>query len=134
LPDRIENPGGWLRRVVQNAAVDRLRRRAREESRVSLEEYEGLVSSEAADEIVARRLDQQANTQLVKDALALAVADQAPGVVRVVTWILNYLEDYGEMPSQRTVGKAVGVSHTAVQKSLSRYRTYLAQAAGKGVS
>jgi len=127
----VRNPIGYVLGVAQRTAVDHWRATHVEGGAIDLNEDIELIP--ASDDEIARLLDRQAGAQQVRDALKLAVAHRDETVVRVVAFILDHLQEHGQPPSNRSVGSALGLSHTGVAKALDRYRSLLAQAAREGI-
>ena len=60
----------------------------------------------------------------MRNALLGVYQDGDSTTFHIVTFILDQLQRTGEMPSNRQTARACGVSHTAVAKSLERFRRY----------
>ena len=130
VPARLTNPVGFVLRVAERRAIDEWRRTSRHLSPLSVDLLEESRLTESDDEI-ARHLDQVANAQVLKTALAEAASKRDTTAIRVVGYMLEELERDGSLPSNRSVASALGLSHTGVAKALERFRSYLPQTAGE---
>jgi len=45
--------------------------------------------------------------------------------LQVTTYLLDVLQQTGSAPSNREIGRALGISHTGVAKALTRLRRYI---------
>lgn len=115
---------GYFYAMARNVALDRLRRMSiRPVATVPLDMLrESLLSG---DDDVAATFDALATAQSVQRALKLARTNDDQVAFTVVTVALDETERLGERPSNRALASKLGISHTAVAKALSRFRTYL---------
>lgn len=124
--DTERNAAGYLLRTGRNLAVDVARGRRGQvlrHTQVPLDELP--TSVHPTDDNVARMLDQHATAELVRQGLERAVSEGDATAFKVATFVLDALQDRGELPSSRQVADAIGISHTGVAKALSRFRRYL---------
>jgi len=113
------NPAGYLLRAAHNAAVQRLRR-SRETPTPNWQ-----VPDAVGDDEVASALLRRADATAVRRALAAAYRAEDTTVVRVVTYLLDELEETGVLPSNRRAGADLGLSHTGVAKARERFRAFV---------
>lgn len=120
---------GYVYRAAYNAAVDRWRHRRLVSAReLPVSEWD-LVPQDVGDDVVAARIDVEATADEV--ARALAAARDAGDVLAftVVTAALDRAQTDGRRPSNRVLAAELGVSHTAVNNALGRFRRFLDAAA-----
>jgi DNA-directed RNA polymerase specialized sigma24 family protein len=118
------SPGGYLTRIAINAAIDRLRR----DHRMVLVDPADLVDvadTYSTEDEIAARLDGSPDAGCIRRALSTAHEAGDNTVVKVVTYLLEEIEQTGEVPSARAAGAALGLSHTGVAKALERFRRLL---------
>jgi hypothetical protein len=122
---QFANPVGYVLNAAKYSAFDQWRfaqrRSGRDTSWDAIEEPAALL---ATDDEIAKRFDQEATAQAIRQALAAAAEAGDATAVRVVTYILDRLEQ-DDMPSNRAVSTELGLSHTGVAKALARFRAYL---------
>jgi RNA polymerase sigma factor (sigma-70 family) len=118
----IRNPAAYLTWLARNRALDRLRRRDFEKAA----DFEEAVDASRGgdDERIAALFDRAASTAAIEHALRTALDAQDELAVRVVTVWLDIAAEVGKAPSSRQVAQRTGVSHTSVNQSLRRFRTY----------
>jgi len=119
--DASRNPGGYLLRIALNAAVDRLRR-VRRVAPVDPADLVGIADEYLTDDEVVARLDAGADARRVRRALSTAHRAGDTTIVRVVTYLLDEIQQTGKIPSNRAAAQALGLSHTGVANALRRYR------------
>lgn len=116
----IRNPGAYLMWLARNRAIDRLRRRDREEA----ESAERAPNRLTNDDEIAALLDADATARMTDAAMRGAVEAGDHLVVRVVSSWLDIAEESGHAPSSREVAARAGLSHTSVNQALKRFRLY----------
>jgi RNA polymerase sigma factor (sigma-70 family) len=118
----IRNPAAYLTWLARNRALDRLRRRDFEKAA----DFEEAVDASRGgdDERIAALFDRAASSAAIEHALRTALDAQDELAVRVVTVWLDIAAEVGKAPSSRQVAQRTGVSHTSVNQSLRRFRTY----------
>jgi DNA-directed RNA polymerase specialized sigma24 family protein len=119
--DASRNPSGYLVRIALNAAVDRLRK-VRRVALVDPADLVGMAGDYVTDDEIVARLDARADARLVRRALSTAHKAGDTTLVRVVTHLLDEIQQTGEIPSNRAAAEALGLSHTGVANALRRYR------------
>jgi DNA-directed RNA polymerase specialized sigma24 family protein len=115
--DRVHKPGAYLIRVAQHLAIDRAR-----QATVSMSAPEDLETLATDDDAIAALLDADASVSLIEGAMRAAVSAGDHLAVRVVVHWLDLAQKFGEAPSSRAVAQRTGLSHTSVNKALSRFR------------
>lgn len=108
--DATRNPAGYLVRIAQNTALDRLRARSRER----LGDLDTSVDDPTS--AVIRRLH---DSLLACEAVRLSLLAGDPVAARVVTAFLD-LARRGMSPSTRAVAAVAGVTHPTVAHALGR--------------
>jgi hypothetical protein len=83
-----------------------------------------------SDDNVARHMNAHADAEIVRAALAAAYRHGDTTTVKVVSYVLDVLQQDGIMPSHRTVAAQVGLSHTGVAKALARFTEIVASLGG----
>jgi DNA-directed RNA polymerase specialized sigma24 family protein len=116
------NPGGYIWRIAERRALDRLRRPAE----VPLEEAIP-PSYGPDDDAIAARLDSRARASHVQRALDLARRENDHRVNRTVSQWLVLAQKNGAAPSTREVAASLDVSHDTVARHLQQFRDYLAR-------
>lgn len=111
-------PGAWLRVVADHLALDALRRRRRRQGETFDELVHGQVQE---DDRIAALLDASAASADVGAAMRRAREAGDFEAVRVIATWLDLVAADGEAPSSRTIGERMGVSHTTVQRALTRF-------------
>lgn len=119
--DTSRNPSGYLVRIALNAAVDRLRR-GRRIALIDPADLVDVAGHYVTDDEIVARLDARADARLVRRALSTAHEAGDTTLVRVVTYLLDEIEQTGGVPSNRAAAEALGLSHTGVANALRRYR------------
>ena len=117
------NPAGYFLRVAHNVAIQRIRRN-REMPIPPWNLPEIAVSD---DDAAAAALYRRADSAAVRSALFSAYIAKDLTVVRVVTYLLDELQETGTMPSNRKAADELELSHTGVAKARERFRKYLDQ-------
>lgn len=118
----IERPIAFLVWMGRNRAIDQLRRN---NARSSAEYDDVLANYQARDDQIATLLASSATAAKIEQALRVARASDDRLVMRVVGAWLNLADQQDRVPSSRQVAKQIGVSHTAVNQALARFRRYL---------
>ena len=115
----VENVAGFLVVMTRRAGMDAWRRSRREATPLTGEDLEHAVqlADETDDFLALETIDE------VASLLRLVRSSDDSLAYRVVTYMLDEVQATGTVPSQRTVGEALGVSHTAVAKALQRLRS-----------
>lgn len=85
----------------------------------------GELTDELTDELAAL-LDGTSSARTLKQALGLATRRQDETAVRVAVHLLGEARRTGRVPSNRSAGRALGLSHAGVAKALQRLRDYIA--------
>ena len=109
----------YLRRIVRNNAIDRIRR-----DRASPADYVDATVLEPVDAI-AKFVDERATAQKIQHLMAEAAKAGDLIGVKVMNEYLKLAESLGESPSTRTVALHARVSHTTVRNALARLRQSL---------
>jgi DNA-directed RNA polymerase specialized sigma24 family protein len=112
----------YLRRAADWAVLDFFRRASRaHEQSVPPESMRDLALS---DDETASALEDAATATAVRDVLRRIQESQDATLFRVLTYLLDVLQQTGARPSNRQVAKACGLSHTGVADALVRGRAY----------
>lgn len=126
--EQVRNPIAWLTVSATHVAVDRLRSASRQRETPVGDVYEleraSLENRLGRDDLTARTLDSQLTAQLVRTALKRARDANDALAYQVAVYMLDEAEKHNRLPSARAVGRALGVSHTGIQKALQRFRGY----------
>lgn len=118
------SPWGYLLRIAINLTVDRYRHQSSEA--MASRPLQALSETEhPSDDNVARLFDRYATADLIEAALRVAVENKDAAVTRVIATMLDRIASTGGIPSSRTIGEHLNLSHTAVQKAQQRFRGYL---------
>ena len=116
---------GYVATAVINAAISALREQARRPFLLATGDVPERVMDASSDDEVAAALEATATAEAVQRALR-AVLDEGDQVAfRVVIVALDEAQSRGERPSNRQIAEMLGISHTAVGKALTRFRTRL---------
>jgi len=112
----------YLRRAADWAVVDFFRAANRVHERsLPPESMRDLVLS---DDETASALEDAATASAVRDALRRIQESEDAVLFRVVTHLLDVIQQTGARPSNRQIARACGLSHTAVANALVRGRPY----------
>jgi DNA-directed RNA polymerase specialized sigma24 family protein len=116
----------YLRRAADWAVLDFFRRANRVHERsVPPESLRDLVLS---DDETASALEDAATASAVRAALRRIQETEDAVLFRVITHLLDAIQQTGARPSNRQIAKACGLSHTAVANALVRGRPYFEEA------
>jgi hypothetical protein len=114
------NPAGYLVRIARNLAIDHIRSRSKEPVDHKVQDVA------AIGDTIATTVDATAGRQAVEAGLRAAWEAQDDTVVRVVlAWLEVAAAQPGAIPSSRKVGEVIGMSHTAVNDAMGRFKRYL---------
>jgi DNA-directed RNA polymerase specialized sigma24 family protein len=112
----------YLRRAADWAVLDFFRRASRaHEQSLPPESMRDLALS---DDETASALEDAATATAVRDVLRRIQESKDATLFRVLTYLLDVLQQTGARPSNRQVAKACGLSHTGVADALVRGRAY----------
>jgi RNA polymerase sigma factor (sigma-70 family) len=111
-PDR--RPAGYLTRIAENAALDRLRQQARETT--DFDDVQERESEEAPLDALLNLLTSQA---MVLELMA-AARDRGEHELNMLIEAFLNLAEHGARPTLRELGAALGVSHTEIHRRLER--------------
>jgi DNA-directed RNA polymerase specialized sigma24 family protein len=115
----------YLRRAADWAVLDFFRRASRaHEQSLPPESMRDLALS---DDETASALEDAATATAVRDVLRRIQESQDATLFRVLTYLLDVLQQTGARPSNRQVAKACGLSHTGVADALVRGRAYFVE-------
>jgi DNA-directed RNA polymerase specialized sigma24 family protein len=112
----------YLRRAADWAVLDFFRRASRAHER-SLPP-ESMRDLALSDDATASALEDAATATAVRGVLRRIQESGDATLFRVLTYLLDVLQQTGARPSNRQVAKACGLSHTGVADALVRGRTY----------
>jgi DNA-directed RNA polymerase specialized sigma24 family protein len=112
----------YLRRAADWAVLDFFRRASRTHER-SLPP-ESMRDIALSDDETASTLEDAATATAVRGVLHRIQESGDATLFRVVTYLLDVLQQTGARPSNRQVAKACGLSHTGVADALVRGRAY----------
>ena len=115
----------YLRRAADWAVLDFFRRASRTHER-SLPP-ESMPDLALSDDETASALEDAATASAVRRALRRIQESGDATLFRVVTYLLDTLQQTGARPSNRQVARACGLSHTGVADALVRGRAYFAE-------
>src|SRR3954447_8696771 len=115
----------YLRRAADWAVLDFFRRASRAHER-SLPP-ESMRDLALSDDETASALEDEATATAVRAVLRRIQESEDATLFRVVTYLLDVLQQTGARPSNRQVAKACGLSHTGVAQALVRGRAYFEQ-------
>lgn len=125
----VQSPGAYLFWMTRNRALDARRRARSQDVELFADDSYGtrsaLYYSEEDDEI-SRLLERRASAEMLEDALRAAAAADDRVLVRVVSAWLDLAETSGRTPRSREVAQEADVSHTTVNQTLRRLRSYFA--------
>jgi DNA-directed RNA polymerase specialized sigma24 family protein len=112
----------YLRRAADWAVLDFFRRASRaHEQSLPPESMRDLALS---DDETASALEDAATATAVRGVLRRIQESRDATLFRVLTYLLDVLQQTGARPSNRQVAKACGLSHTGVADALVRGRAY----------
>lgn len=114
---QAETALAYLRRIVRNETIDRLRR---VQSLIPIESSE--VDELNDEDAIARLIDERATAAIIDELLRRAAEKRDFTATKVIGAYLKLAAAYGGSPSYRSVAEATGVSHTAVSNVLDRLR------------
>ena len=115
-----QNPAGYLVQTARNLALDHVRSASRQP-----EGYE-ILDVASDDDAIAATVDATAGRQAIEGGLRAAWEAKDDTVVRVVlAWLEAASAAPGTTPSSRKVAERLGISHTAVNDAMSRFKRYL---------
>lgn len=115
---------GYVATAVINAAISALREQGRRPFLLATGDVPERMDASSDDEVAAA-LEATATAEAVQRALRAALDDGDQVAFRVVTVALDEAQSRGERPSNRQIAEMLGISHTAVGKALTRFRTRL---------
>jgi DNA-directed RNA polymerase specialized sigma24 family protein len=115
----------YLMRKAEWRMLDHLRGHRQEH----LQGNDSFAALALTDDEAVRVLEEKATAAAVRGMLNEVRQSGDTVVFRVATYILDIAQRTGEMPSQRAIAAACGISHTAVAKALLRLRSYFGAAA-----
>jgi DNA-directed RNA polymerase specialized sigma24 family protein len=115
----------YLRRAADWAVLDFFRRASRaHEQSLPPESMRDLALS---DDETASALEDAATATAVRGVLRRIQESKDATLFRVLTYLLDVLQQTGTRPSNRQVAKACGLSHTGVADALVRGRAYFVE-------
>jgi DNA-directed RNA polymerase specialized sigma24 family protein len=115
----------YLRRAADWAVLDFFRRASRaHEQSLPPESMRDLALS---DDETASALEDAATATAVRGVLRRIQESRDATLFRVLTYLLDVLQQTGARPSNRQVAKACGLSHTGVADALVRGRAYFVE-------
>lgn len=131
--ERLEKPAAYVVTMALNRARDHFRaRQSLETSELSIEPAtlaELIAVDEGTD--VGTSLSSAATIRLVQDSLALAKDKGDSTAFRVAVCFLDNADLDGKTPTNRSVARQLGMSHTGVADALQRFRGYVEAASGR---
>ncbi|HET6571311.1 MAG TPA: sigma-70 family RNA polymerase sigma factor [Solirubrobacterales bacterium] len=124
--DPESKPGGYIWRIAERRALDRLRG----PTEVPLEAADA-PSFPAEDDAIAARLDERARGKDVYLAMRLARADGNHRINRLVSEWLVFAQERQRAPSVRDLAERMGISHDTVARHLKIFAGYLERVLGE---
>ena len=127
LVQRVRTSGplvhdGYVYRTARNAAVDSWRRR---QLLPQQPWTEAILGTLATDDDTSARFEALQTATTVRHALGAVRLAGDRVCFLVVTSALDLTQEEGRRPSNRSLATRLGISHTAVNKALTRFRGYL---------
>jgi RNA polymerase sigma factor (sigma-70 family) len=126
--EQVRKPGAYLFRTTRNRAFDWRRRTQTRDSEVLVENVDDATYSKRYysndDDATVRLFDSDATAERLEDALRAADAAGDELLIRVVGEWIDLAEKLGKKPSNRAVGRAIGISHTSVNQVMERLQNY----------
>jgi DNA-directed RNA polymerase specialized sigma24 family protein len=124
----ILNPGAFLFRATRNRLLDLYRRHQTRSREMLVDQIEDALYGRRyysqQDDAVARLFDENATAASLEDVLRAAEAAGDFLAVQVLNEWIDRAEASGKSPSNRAIGRALGISHTSVNQAITRARNY----------